>query len=45
VAAQQMIALHPAPGLAPAGLSFLICVGYAAAAVAAAALLVTRRDA
>jgi hypothetical protein len=45
VAAQQMIAQHPAPGFAPAGLSFLICAGYAAAAIAAAVLLVTRRDA
>ncbi len=45
IAAQQMIAQHPVPGYLPAGPSFLILVGYAAAAIAAAALVITRRDA
>jgi hypothetical protein len=45
IAAQQTIMQHPAPGYFPAGPSFLIVAGYAAAAIAAAALLVTRRDA
>jgi CheY-like chemotaxis protein len=45
IAAQQVIAQHPTAGYLPAGTSFLICAGYAVAAIAAAALLVTRRDA
>jgi hypothetical protein len=45
IAAQQVIAQHPAPGYLPAGPSFLILVGYAAAAITTAALLITRRDA
>jgi ABC-2 type transport system permease protein len=45
MAAQQTIAQHPVPGYFPAGPSFLIVAGYAAAAIAGAALLVTRRDA
>jgi ABC-2 type transport system permease protein len=45
IAAQQVIAQHPAAGYFPAGPSFLIVTGYAAAAIVAAALLVTRRDA
>ena len=44
-AAQQMIAQHPAPGYFTAGTSFLICLAYAVAALAAAAFLITRRDA
>jgi ABC-2 type transport system permease protein len=44
LAAQQTIAQHPAPGYFSAGPSFLI-VAYAAAALAAAAFLITRRDA
>jgi len=45
LAAQQMIAQHPAPGYFGAGPSFLIVAAYAAAALAAAAILITRRDA
>lgn len=44
-AGQQMSALHGGPGYFPPGLSFLICLAYAAAALAAAAILITRRDA
>ncbi len=44
-AAQQMIAQHPHPGYFSAGPSFFIVAGYAAVATAAAALLITRRDA
>jgi len=45
LAAQQMIGQHPAPGYYSAGPSALIVAGYAAAALAAAAFLITRRDA
>src|SRR5215472_6368164 len=45
LAAQQMIAQHPQPGYFGAGASLLICAAYAAAALAAAAFLITRRDA
>ena len=45
LAAQQTIAQHPHPGYFSAGLSFLIVAGYAAAAIAAAAFMITRRDA
>ena len=45
LAAQQAIAQHPHPGYFPAGPSFLIVAGYAAAAIAAAAFMITRRDA
>ena len=45
LAAQQVIAQHPVPGYFPVGPSFLIVVGYAAVAITAAALLITRRDA
>ena len=45
LAAQQTIAQHPAPGYFGAGSSFLIVAAYAAAALAAAAFLITRRDA
>jgi ABC-2 type transport system permease protein len=44
-AAQQMIAHHPLPGYFSAGPSLLIVAAYAAVAIAAAALLITRRDA
>lgn len=45
LAAQQMIAQHPAAGYFSAGLSFLIVAAYAAVAIAAAAFVITRRDA
>ena len=45
LAAQQTIYQHPHPGYFPAGPSFLIVAGYAAAAIAAAAFMITRRDA
>jgi ABC-2 type transport system permease protein len=45
LAAQQMIAQHPQPGYFRAGPSFLIVAAYAAAALTAAALVITRRDA
>ena len=45
LAAQQTIAQHPHPGYFSAGSSFLIVAGYAAAAIAAAAFMITRRDA
>ena len=44
-AAQQMIAQHPHAGYFSAGPSFLIVVAYAVAAITAAALVITRRDA
>ena len=44
-AAQQMIAQHPHAGYFSAGPSLLIVAGYAAVAIAAAALMITRRDA
>jgi len=45
LAAQQTIAQHPYPGYFSAGPSFLIVAAYAAAAIAAAAFMITRRDA
>jgi ABC-2 type transport system permease protein len=45
LAAQQTIAQHPHPGYFSAGPSFLIVAAYAAAAIAAAAFMITRRDA
>jgi ABC-2 type transport system permease protein len=45
VAAQQVIAQHPAAGNFPPGPSFLIVAAYAAAAITTAVLLITRRDA
>jgi ABC-2 type transport system permease protein len=45
LAAQQTIAQHPHAGYFPAGPSFLIVAAYAAVAIAAAALVITRRDA
>ena len=44
-AAQQMIAQHPHAGFFSAGPSFLIVAAYAAIALAAAAFVITRRDA
>ena len=44
-AAQQMIAQHPHAGYFSAGPSFLIAAAYAAAAITAAAFVITRRDA
>ena len=44
-AARQMIGQHPSPGYLPAGPSALICAAYVAAPLAAAAFLITRRDA
>jgi ABC-2 type transport system permease protein len=44
-AAQQMIAQHPHAGFFSAGPSFLIVAAYAATALAAAAFVITRRDA
>jgi ABC-2 type transport system permease protein len=44
-AAQQMIAQHPHAGYFSAGPSFLIVASYAAVALAAAAVVITRRDA
>jgi ABC-2 type transport system permease protein len=45
LAAQQTIAQQTHPGYFSAGPSFLIVAGYAAAAIAAAAFVITRRDA
>ena len=45
LAAQQTIAQHPHPGYFSPGPSFLIVAAYAAAAIAAAAFMITRRDA
>jgi ABC-2 type transport system permease protein len=44
-AAYQLVTLHRQPGLLPPGLSMLVIVGWPAAAVLAAALVITRRDA
>ena len=44
-AAHQMIAQHPQPGYLSAGPSFLVCAAYVVAAIAVAAVLITRRDA
>ena len=44
-AAQQTIMQHPHPGYFSAGPSFVIVVAYAAVAIAAAAFVITRRDA
>jgi hypothetical protein len=43
-AAGQVSALHPAPALFPPALSLLILAAWPAAALTAAALLITRRD-
>ena len=44
-AGQQMVALHGAPGYLSPGPSLIICVAYVAVALAAAAIVITRRDA
>lgn len=44
-AGQQMTALHGAPGYLSPGPSLIVCVAYVAAALAAAATLITLRDA
>ena len=44
-AARQMTALHPAANLLSPGLSLLVVLAWPAAALAAAAVLITRRDA
>ncbi len=44
-AGQQMVALHGAPGYLSPGASLIICVAYTAAALAAAMVVTTRRDA
>jgi len=45
VAAYQLVTVHPRPGLLPPGLSLLVLAGWPAAALLAAALVITRRDA
>jgi ABC-2 type transport system permease protein len=44
-AGQQMTALHGAPGYFSPGASLIVCLAYAAAALGAAAIVITRRDA
>jgi ABC-2 type transport system permease protein len=44
-AAYQLVTLHPQPGLLPPGLSLLVLIGWPAAALLAAALVITHRDA
>jgi ABC-2 type transport system permease protein len=44
-AADQLVTLHPQPGLLSPGLSMLVLIGWPAAALLAAALVITRRDA
>jgi ABC-2 type transport system permease protein len=44
-AAYQLVTLHPQPGLLSPGPSVLVLIGWPAAALLAAALLITRRDA
>jgi ABC-2 type transport system permease protein len=44
-AAYQLVASHPQPGLLPPGLSLGVVIGWPAAAVLTAALVITRRDA
>ncbi len=44
-AAYQLVTLHPQPGLLSPGLSMLVLIGWPAAALLAAALVITRRDA
>ena len=43
-AAYQLVTSHPQPGLLPPGLSLLVLIGWPAAALLTAALLITRRD-
>jgi len=44
-AAYQLVTLHPQPGLLSPGLSLLVLIGWPAAALLAAALVITHRDA
>jgi len=44
-AAYQLVTGHPQPGLLSPGLSMLVLIGWPAAALLAAALVITRRDA
>ena len=44
-AAYQLITAHPQPGLLSPGLSMLVLLGWPAAALLAATLVITRRDA
>jgi hypothetical protein len=44
-AAYQLVTMHPQPGLLPPGLSMLVLIGWPAAALLAAAIVITRRDA
>ena len=44
-AAYQLITAHPQPGLLSPGLSMLVLIGWPAAALLAATLVITRRDA
>jgi ABC-2 type transport system permease protein len=44
-AAYRLVTVHPQPGLLSPGLSVLVVIGWPAAALLAAALLITRRDA
>jgi ABC-2 type transport system permease protein len=44
-AAYQLVTVHPQPSLLSPGLSMLVLIGWPAAALLAAALLITRRDA
>jgi hypothetical protein len=44
-AGQQITALHGAPGYFSPGASLLVCLAYAAVALAAATIVITRRDA
>jgi len=44
-AAYQLVTLHPQPGLLSPGLSMLVLISWPAAALLAATLVITRRDA
>jgi hypothetical protein len=44
-AAYQLVTLHPQPGLLSPGLSMLVLIGWPAAVLLAATLVITRRDA
>ena len=44
-AAYQLITVHPQPGLLSPGLSMLVLISWPAAALLAAALVITGRDA
>jgi ABC-2 type transport system permease protein len=45
IAAYRLVTVHPQPGLLSPGLSILVVIGWPAAALLAAALMITRRDA